>query len=658
MGGGVTREERVRSGCYPGPVTFSAGGRRVDPLLLVVAFVTALLLGLGFLQYRWTGELSEAERGRLRAGLRMRAELLAQDLDREVTRAFFRLQLEPAALRDRDFTSYAERYDRWRTLAAEPGLVKEVYLAESGRAGDPLRLLRYAPEQRTFTPVEWPANLAAARDRALGEASPERPPRGFRPGPLNLLDDGTPVFVAPAPAFDRGPVAGRGPQGGGEPMGVFAFRLAGFTLIVLDQATLTEKLLPTLERRYFPVGEDPGFALRVTRQDRPGDVLYTSPGADTVRVQAEAAVGMLELRFDEALEDDVRAMPPPWGGAERRPGGDRMGFGERRPPGERPLVGFGGRPPRGRGREGRTGLWMLEVAHRGGSVDELVAGARRRNLLVGFTVLLLLGTTTLLLALAARRAERLAARQMEFVAAVSHELRTPVSVICSAGENLADGVVQGQEGVARYGTLVRDEGRRLGRLVEQVLDFAGTYSGHRPYRREPVEVARLVDDALDAAKAALDEAGVRAIREVAADLPPLRGDGSALARALRNLVENAVKYGGEDRQVVVRARRVEHAGQPWVRLEVEDHGLGIAPGEQKHLFEPFWRGTEAAGIRGSGLGLALVKSIVTAHAGQVSVRSEPGRGSVFALELPAAHKAEATSGAREENHDDIPHIAG
>jgi signal transduction histidine kinase len=235
-----------------------------------------------------------------------------------------------------------------------------------------------------------------------------------------------------------------------------------------------------------------------------------------------------------------------------------------------------------------------------------------------------------------------------------------VSVICSAGENLADGLVQSGEGVAQYGTLVRDEGRRLARLVEQVLDFAGTYTGSRPYRREPVQVAQVVDQALEAAGTALSEGGVRVERDVATELPEVLGDGSALTRALRNLVENAVKYGGADRVVAVRARRVERRGEAWVRLEVEDHGLGIAPGERKYLFEPFWRGSGATDrqIRGSGLGLALVESIVSAHGGDVKVESEPGRGSVFAVELPAARTTEATSGAREEGHDDIPHTAG
>jgi signal transduction histidine kinase len=294
-------------------------------------------------------------------------------------------------------------------------------------------------------------------------------------------------------------------------------------------------------------------------------------------------------------------------------------------------------------------------------VDALVGSARRRNLLVGFTALLLLGSSTLLLFAAARRARRTAERQMEFVAAVSHELRTPVAVICSAGENLADGVVEGRDKVARYGTLVRDEGRRLHRALEQVLDFAGTYTGRRRYRKEPVDVETVVDEALHAASHALNEAGASATREIAPGLPPLLGDAPALARAVRNLVENAAKYGGSDRAVALRALRRDRSSRPWVRIEVEDHGFGIPEAERKHLFEPFWRGDEATArqIRGSGLGLALVHSIATAHGGEVQVTSAPGEGSVFALELPGADLPRETSGARHEStHDDVAHPAG
>jgi signal transduction histidine kinase len=633
--------------------------RRFDPLPLVVGFVTALLLGLGFLQYRWTGELSEAERGRMRASLQARADQMARELDREVTRAFLWLQVDPGAVRGEDYSRYAERYERWKAVASEPSLVKDVFLVRLSEDGEAEGLLRYVPEGRSFEPAGWPAPLASLRDQLPGgpDGRPGRP-MGPRHGPLRLLEDGTPVLLTPA----RGVVAfesqGRPRE---RPLGrVEILRLEAASIIVFDRDVLLETLLPRLARRNFP-GESTEFDLTVRRRDRPAEVVYRSDGNGPAA--ADAAADLLDLRLEEASQEDLRAAAPVFF-TERRgppppepPGFPRAGA-RRAPPGE--ARGFVRDILRLRGRDPRSGLWQLEAAYRSGSVATLVASARRRNLLTSFSVLLLLGTATVLLASAARRARRLAERQMEFVAAVSHELRTPVSVICSAGENLADGVVEGPEGVARYGALVRDEGRRLGRLIEQVLDFAGTYTGRRPNRRDPVAADALVDEALATAEPVVHEAGFEVDRDVAPDAPVVAGDPAALARALRNLVENAVKYGGDDRKLWVRARRAELRGRARLRLEVEDHGLGIPAAEQKHLFEPFWRGSFAAArqIRGSGLGLALVRSIARAHGGEVTVESEAGKGSVFTLDLPAAEPAADLSGARDESTHDIAHPAG
>ena len=143
-------------------------------------------------------------------------------------------------------------------------------------------------------------------------------------------------------------------------------------------------------------------------------------------------------------------------------------------------------------------------------------------------------------------------------------------------------------------------------------------------------------------------------------LPPVKADRAALRRAVLNLLQNAIKYGGDSPRIGLRVTSVRASGRPEVRIAVEDHGLGIAPGDRDRIFEPFVRGEEAQArqIRGSGLGLSLVKRIVEAHSGRISVTSTPGEGSTFVIGLPAsgARSAELVS-AGEETHG-TAHTAG
>jgi len=232
-----------------------------------------------------------------------------------------------------------------------------------------------------------------------------------------------------------------------------------------------------------------------------------------------------------------------------------------------------------------------------------------------------------------RRNARLAELQADFVANVSHELRTPVAGIRLVAETLEAGRGDDPGRLATLTEMLGDEVRRLEDLVERVLAWRRIDSGVAPHAHEPVSVAELVQEAVSGISR-LPEARDATIETDAPEgLPPVFGDQEMLLHAVRNLVHNAVKYGAERGPIRIT---VATEGAELV-IRVADAGPGIAVQEQRHIFERFYRGRGGRGtVRGTGLGLDIVKSVAEEHGGQVAVESTLGRGATFTLRLPCA----------------------
>jgi signal transduction histidine kinase len=394
-------------------------------------------------------------------------------------------------------------------------------------------------------------------------------------------------------------------------------QIFGFTVLQLDLDYIRSQLLPELAQRYFLLTDGDGYRVAVTSATNPAEVIYQSdPDSPIDPAKADASEPLFGFRSDFLFLGR---------GGNPRTGDRRINL----------FRGVDGRTGRGFDRD--SGRWVLLAQHQSGSLEAAVTRTRNRNLGIGFGILLLLSVSVAMLALTTRRAQRLARQQMEFVAGVSHELRTPIAVIRTAAENLSEGVVGSPDRVKRYGQAIGAEARRLGEMVEHVIQYAGLESGRDVAGHTTLDPATLVEEAINEALPVIRSAGVTVERRIADDLPAISGDPVALRSALQNLIANAVKYGGEDRWVRVRAERVSEGASGHVRFVVEDHGAGIPTQDLPHIFEPFYRGSEAISrqVHGNGLGLSIVKRIVSAHRGRVQVATQPGAGSTFTIVLPA-----------------------
>jgi signal transduction histidine kinase len=596
--------------------------------IAIAAVMVVLLAVLALLQWKWVGEVSAMERHRMIKSLSAAGSHFTDDFDREVTRAFLYFHpdlMEPPESR---LDRVLRQYDRWNAETPYPRLVRDVFLIRRPGSDGGTGLEVLWPAEHRFVACPWPPELAALRQRL--EAAARSPHTPDSPGDSRSL---TLAADVPGLVINLGFPAPTSPDAGAP-----ADPLAGAYLLVrLDQKTITGDIFPALTRRYFETAQGTGYALAVEDKSASGKTVFLS---DPQVPAAAFGAGDLQLdMFRLRPFDELHAL---WVG--HAPGGSnraRMAG----PPRQRK----GGGPSPGDRR--REGVWRLVLKHRDGSLEDAVTAVRRRNLAISLGILALLAATMSLMMVVTQRAQRLARLQIEFVAGVTHELNTPLTAIRSAGQNLAAGVVAEPGQVRRYGNLIESEGRRLSDMVGQALELAGIQSGRRVYHPRPVEVRDVVDGALQDCRWLLQEKGIEVEKDVDRDLPLVLADPSALRRAIQNLVENAVKYGGKARWIGVRARQSPSGP---VEITVADRGPGIRREELPHLFKPFFRGRDAAAgsVPGSGLGLSLVRHIAEAHGGRITVTTgaagTPGAGgSAFTLHLPAEAAPEQVPAVEE-----------
>lgn len=277
--------------------------------------------------------------------------------------------------------------------------------------------------------------------------------------------------------------------------------------------------------------------------------------------------------------------------------------------------------------------WRVQVSPSGS--DELTARVQNRLMLELVMVVLsctviVLGVATILLA--AEKERRISTLKSDFVANVSHELKTPLALVRMFGEMLQSGRVASDEKRQQYLDIIVSESERLSSLIENVLDFARVERGREAYDFAEGDVGEAVAKAVNVYRYRAEREGIELALDLEADLPRTRIDARALELAVMNLIDNALKYAPGSGSVTVYAARKAGA----IEVRVVDRGPGVPSEDQARIFERFVRGSTARArpIRGSGIGLALVKHIAESHGGRAWVVSRPGDGATFAISIP------------------------
>ena len=593
-------------------------------LSFVLTGVLCLLLPvLTFLQYRWIGQVSTAERERMEEGLDNAARRFVEDIFWEFSNVASNFQFQATTETDSLEAQLFRSLEHSNSIARYPDIVRSVFVSEFESGGE-LVLSRFDQEIGSLDTMEWPKSMDDLKlrldritdfQRADAYGTPfDSRPSAFRDMASDSGDsDSVWVLVPLVRAADL-------------LIGNIQRTLAGWTLIEIDSDVFAAELLPATLVTHFDARN---YKVVVFESDRSDRVVFRSEDTLSRNGMASPDLAVTAFASDPLGPGGLATLAPQRGRGRRIPPGrltirdprsEGRGPGRRLGPGAIPFTLFGA-------------SWQLVAQHQAGSLESAVSTLRRRNLFVGLGILALLGVSAIMTIVWAERLRSIGRLQMEFAAGISHEIRTPLTTIRTAAHNIASGVVNKPEEIREYAMIVKDEGRRLSQMVDQTIEFAQTESGRRHYELRRVDIGRVIERTLGVTFTSSDEAQRKVSIDIAPTLPCVLADETALSHSLGNLIVNALKYGAGDGTVVIEARPDTRTNR--AQLSVSNSGTTIDSSDIQHIFEPFYRGRQIGLTPGSGLGLSLVRKMIEGQNGKVTVSSQAGK-TRFTLHIPVA----------------------
>lgn len=619
--------------------------------------MVAALITLAILQYHWLGSVSDAEKKRLEENLEASSENFVSDLNRDfmLLKESFKIQISK---RETDVNAMLEKsLSNWNLSSEYPELIDSIYYMKDVYAELPqIELFTTNPSQ-LISIETTPAIKNWMKKRKVSGTE-----KGIELSLLRSPDFGNPTFIAvPVQLLDLVTIQNQN-SGRNVQVSLNIDQSDDLVLLQLNNQVIKEQIIPNIAQTYFSDSYGDQYHISILEEDKKTaskNVYFTTATEDQIP-EPDFKKNLRNLDFSsflvfkssgglergntvfdnlDTLSSQIQSIEVNAGNSKGKHAlamqSSQWSYESETQDSILTVIKDTTINTSFIGNLNEAG-WQFWLSFKEGSLDSFVNKAKNRNLAISFGILLILGFCVGMIVLFSNRSRELAEKQMLFVAGVSHELRTPLTVIRSAAENLNEGIVQNEERKKEYAQLMLREGRRLSDMVDQIMEFSGIQSGKKIYQFAHFNVRDFIEEVNEECKPHLEEKGMSLEWSVTVVEDEIYADKEALFLAVNNLIKNAIKFSDAEKVISLKVLDTELNNDNAIQFQVIDYGMGIPEEEHQQVFEPFYRGKKSVEdqIKGNGIGLSLVKKVVLAHNGIVTLKSKLGEGSAFSMIIP------------------------